>query len=85
MPPPAAGSSTILQARSLGWDLAEDIPSERDVKQGELANRPVAAILAALAHTAGGRKRIDSMITEYVHTQVRTNCPLRRPLSGREC
>lgn len=72
MPPPAAGSSTIIQGRSVGWDLDKDIPSERDVKQGELANCPVAAILAALAHTLGGRKRIDSMITEYIHTQVRT-------------
>src|ERR1700733_9846271 len=52
MPPPAAGSSTIIQARSIGWDLAKDTPSERDVKQGALANCPVAAILAALAHTA---------------------------------
>jgi hypothetical protein len=72
MPPPAAGSSTIIQARSIGWDLAKDTPSERDVKQGELANCPVAAILAAMAHPAGGRKRIDSMITEYVNTQVKT-------------
>jgi hypothetical protein len=72
MPPPAAGSSTIIQARSIGWDLGKDIPSERDVKQGELANCPVAAILAAMAHTAGGRKRIDSLISEYVHTQVKT-------------
>jgi hypothetical protein len=72
MPPPAAGSSTIIQARSIGWDLAKDAPSERDVKQGELASCPVAAILAALAHTAVGRKRIDSLITEYVHTQVKT-------------
>src|SRR5450631_4128836 len=72
MPPPAAGSSTIIQARSIGWDLAKDTPSERDVKQGELANCPVAAILAAMAHTAGGRKHIDSMITEFVNTQVKT-------------
>ena len=72
MPPPAAGSSTIIQARSISWDLAKDVPSERDVKQGELANCPVAAILAAMAHTAGGRKRIDSLISEYVHTQVKT-------------
>src|SRR3984885_2490297 len=72
MPPLAAGSSTIIQARSISWDLAKDVPSERDVKQGELANCPVAAILAAMAHTAGGRKRIDSLITEYVNTQVKT-------------
>jgi hypothetical protein len=72
MPPPAAGSSTIIQARSIAWDLGKDVPSERDVKQGELANCPVAAILAAMAHTAGGRKRIDSLITEYVNTQVKT-------------
>jgi hypothetical protein len=72
MPPPAAGSSTIIQARSIGWDLAKDTPSERDVKQGELANCPVAAILAAIAHTPGGRKRIDSLITEYVNAQVKT-------------
>ena len=72
MPPPAGGSSTIIQARSIGWDLAKDTPSERDVKQGELANCPVAAILAAMAHTAVGRKRIDSLITEYVNTQIKT-------------
>src|ERR1700740_3703716 len=72
MPPPAGGSSTVIQARPVGWDLSRDAPSERDVKQGELATCPIAAILAAMAHTAGGRKRIDSMITEYVHTQVKT-------------
>ena len=72
MPPPAGGSSTIIQARSIGLGSREDTPSERDVKQGELANCPVAAILAAMAHTPGGRKRIDSMITEYVNAQVKT-------------
>ncbi len=78
------GSQGAADAASGGWEQHDHTgtldrlgsrqghPSERDVKQGVLANCPVAAILAALAHTAGGRKRIDSLITEYVHTQVKT-------------
>src|SRR5690242_10916668 len=53
MPAPTAGSSTILRARSVDWPLPNNGSLRpEDVKQGELANCPIAAILAALAHTA---------------------------------
>jgi hypothetical protein len=72
MPAPASGSSTIIRARAVNWNLAKDSPLTEDVKQGELANCPVAAILAALAHTANGKRRINSMITEYTGASVNT-------------
>jgi len=72
MPAPASGSSTIIRAVVVNWDLSKDSPITEDVKQGELANCPVAAILAALAHTANGQRRINSMITEYTNASVKT-------------
>jgi hypothetical protein len=66
MPTPASGSSAILRARSVAWPLLnKDSLLPEDVKQGELDNCPIPAILAALAHTASGKKRLDSLITEY--------------------
>jgi len=74
MPPPTATSSSPIRAIAADWKLSypKDTPSTEDVKQGELANCPVAAILAALAHTASGRARINSLITEYTGTSVKT-------------
>jgi Calpain family cysteine protease len=72
MPPPTSGSSTIIRAKAVDWKLAPKTPQPEDVVQGELANCPVAAILAAMAHTANGRTRIDSMITEFTGTTVKT-------------
>ncbi len=70
MPAPTSGSSTIIRAVAVKWDLHP--PDPEDVKQGELANCPVAAILAALAHTANGRNRINKMITEVSNASVKT-------------
>ena len=72
MPAPASGGTVILRARVVAWNLSKDAPRPEDVTQGELFNCPVAAILAALAHTASGRRRIDSMVTEYTGAPVKT-------------
>ena len=72
MPAPADGTSTIMRLRTVSWKLSNRAPMLRDVQQGELANCPIAAILAALAFTASGRKRLDSMITEYLGTSTKT-------------
>jgi len=85
MPAPASGSSTIIRARVVSWNLSKDSPLTGDVLQGELANCPVAAILAALAHTAAGKRRINNMITEYTGASVTTtfNDDVRKELSSR--
>lgn len=72
MPAPASGSSTIIRARSVDWSLSNGSLLPDDVKQGELANCPIAAILAALAHTASGTRRIDNLITEFAGDSVKT-------------
>jgi hypothetical protein len=64
MPPPAGGAKTIV-ARDVTWSLyAKATPALADVSQGALANCPLAALLAALAYTANGRKRVESIVTE---------------------
>lgn len=72
MPAPAGGSDTIIRARAVGWNLSGKSPLPEDVKQGELATCPIGAILAALAHTTSGQKRINKLIKEYVGTSVKT-------------
>jgi hypothetical protein len=72
MPGPALGSSTIIRARAVIWNLSKDSPITEDVKQGELATCPIAAILAAFAHTASGKRRVNSLITEYTGISVKT-------------
>lgn len=47
-------------------------PHLNDVKQGMLLNCPLAAILAALAHTAKGRTHIKKMITEFSNVTTET-------------
>lgn len=65
MPPPAADSKT-KQARLVTWDLfRKQAPATVDVKQGGLANCPIASILAALAHTESGRQRIQGIVAEH--------------------
>jgi hypothetical protein len=71
MPPPW-NNSTIKRVRSVDWPLSKDAPATEDVKQGGMANCPVAAILAALAHTPVGRKRLDGMVTEYTNAPTKT-------------
>ena len=72
IPPPTQGSSSIIRAKAVDWKLAPKTPQPEDVIQGELANCPVAAILAAMAHTSAGRTRIDNMITEFSGGAVKT-------------
>jgi len=72
MPPPAGGSDTIITARAVDWNLSGKSPITEDVKQGELATCPIGAILAALAHTASGKLRINNLIKEFVGVPVKT-------------
>ena len=74
MPPPTK-SSTIMRARTVPWNLSKKKPVPDDVKQGELANCPLGAILAALAHTAIGKTHLDNIITEYISASVETTLP----------
>lgn len=65
MPPPAVDATT-KQAREVTSNLFNKSgPTPGDVQQGSLANCPVASILAALAHTENGRKRIQSLLAEH--------------------
>lgn len=64
MPPPAGGAKTIV-ARDVPWSLyAKTTPALADVSQGALANCPLASLLAALAYTGSGQKRIESIVAE---------------------
>ena len=47
------------------WDLGAASPHTTDVLQGDLANCPVASILAAMANTPGGAKRISTAVQEH--------------------
>ena len=75
MPPPPNIINSVIRARTVSWKLGKNgkkMPATGDVQQGALANCPVGAILAALAHTVSGRTRIDNLITEYVGASVET-------------
>ena len=64
MPPPANDSKT-KKAHEVTFPLFhKDGPATSDIAQGALANCPIASILAALAHTESGRKRIQSVLAE---------------------
>jgi len=65
MPPPT-GTSTTMVASDMKWSLAGTGRNfgVGDVKQGELANCPLAALLAAHAHTESGRKLIGTWVSE---------------------
>jgi hypothetical protein len=73
IPPPATGAES-KNVHDVAWKLFNKEPSIGfgDVKQGALANCPIAAILAAMAYTASGRSRIQGMIKESKDT-VETN------------
>src|SRR5512132_566495 len=71
MPPPW-NNSTLKRVRKVDWPLSKNAPVTEDVKQGHLPNCPVAAILAALAHTAVGQKYLDRIVTEYISAPTRT-------------
>ena len=69
MPPPASDDITKL-ARNVKWTLftGKGTPALEDVKQGSLANCPLASLLAALAFTATGQRHLLSLITEHKAT-----------------
>jgi hypothetical protein len=65
MPPPAAGDETYYTHEFPEKLFSKGGPVVLDVQQGALAVCPLASILAALAHTANGRKHIQAIITEH--------------------
>lgn len=71
MPPPWH-NSTPKRVRAVGWKLSNGALKPEDVEQGGLPVCPVAAILAALAHTAVGQKYLDGMVTEYSNVSIKT-------------
>lgn len=74
LPMPAAlHNDTIIRAKVVPWKLADGAPATKQVRQGALWNCPVAAILAALAHTKDGRDYLDSVITEHTNTPAKTS------------
>ncbi len=64
MPAPAAGSS-VSTVHEVASPLFSSTPATAEVRQGALATCPIGSILAALAHTASGRKRIQGMVAEH--------------------
>ncbi len=64
MPAPAGGAGVSTVHVVASPLFSDDTPAPTDVVQGRLANCPVAAILAALAHTPNGQKRIHDLVTE---------------------
>jgi hypothetical protein len=69
MPAPAAGAESKNVHEVTGRLFNKDPGlGFGDVKQGALANCPIAAILAAMAYTASGRSRIQGMIKETKET-----------------
>lgn len=69
MPPPAADSVTKL-ARDIKWSLftSDGSPALNDVKQGALANCPLASLLAALAFTSTGQRHLLGLVAEQKAT-----------------
>jgi hypothetical protein len=65
-------SSTIIRAAVVNSDLGNGKPVFRQVRQGSLPNCPIAGILSALGNTDVGQKYLDSLITEYRGTTVKT-------------
>lgn len=63
MPPPF--HDRTKHVRVVGWDLGAGSPHTNDVLQGDLANCPVASILAAMANTPKGSERIKAMVEEH--------------------
>ena len=72
MPAPWVHKDEHTRIVKVDWPLSKGMPAMNDVRQGGVSNCPVAAILAALAHTEIGRKYLDGMITEYTGVPVKT-------------
>jgi hypothetical protein len=69
---PRAKPSKPKRVRAVDWKLSNGTLKPEDVKQGGLPVCPVAAILAALAHTAVGQKYLDGLVTEYDGVNIKT-------------
>ena len=68
MPPPL--HDRTKHAHEVKWKLFDGDPAATDVRQGDLANCPVASILAAMAHTQVGRKRILGIVEEHLRPVI---------------
>jgi len=61
-----SASATTKVARVVDWPLfGKSGPKTTDISQGALPNCPLPTILAAMANTADGRKRILAMVTPH--------------------
>ena len=59
------------QAHRVDWKLFErGGPKVTDVRQGGLANCPLASLLAAMANTPTGRKRIQELVVEHAEATI---------------
>jgi hypothetical protein len=85
MPPPAKDNAT-KNVHAMTEDLFnQNKPAVADIKQGGLANCPLASILAALANTPSGRERIRALVvpkTAVVETDVSDAGELASPPPG---
>jgi len=63
MPPPKPTART-KRVHVVTWKLGADSAETTDVTQGDLANCPVASILAAMANTPDGRQRISAKVKQ---------------------
>jgi hypothetical protein len=66
-------SSTIIRAAVVGTKLSDGAPVTKQVRQGSLPNCPIAAILAALGNTKDGQRYLDTLITQFSGTTVKTS------------
>jgi hypothetical protein len=74
MPNPGPGDSGRVRVHAVEWKLFDGGVSPSQVRQGRLANCPLASILAALANTKVGRTRIDNILKAAErHANVETN------------
>ncbi len=71
MPPPW-NNSDAKRVGGVGWKLSKGDPTTDDVKQGGLPNCPVAAIIAALAHTSAGQKYLNELVVEFTGAAIKT-------------
>lgn len=84
MPPPASDSITKV-ARNIKWNLfaGKGAPALGDVKQGALANCPLASLLAALAFTPIGQRHILGLVVEHKATVETDLSGVTKELAGK--
>lgn len=72
MPNPGPDSGAV-RAHAVEWKLFDGEVTPLQVRQGRLANCPLPSLLAALANTKVGRKRIHDILTAERSGTVETN------------